>query len=138
MTETPNPMGLLAPLVAAIAAALQTMVATEVEKALTARAGAANAAALLDDELTQKVKDIALQMIDSAFESHCESYNHPTNDDVRELIDESKNTSNITDIIVDAIENYDFDDKIAKALDSYDLEDKITDAMERGSFSFSS
>lgn len=120
MDNQSNPMGLLAPFVAAITAALQEMITKAVDEALTARAGAANAAALLDDALDQRIRDIATSVVDGAIENHSEYGTHLGTDDIREVIGD-----------------YDFDDKIASALNGYDLGDKITDVINSGSFEFS-
>ena len=133
MDNQSNPMGLLAPFVTLLQATIASIVATEVEKALTARAGAANAAALLDDTLDQRIRDIATSVVDGAIESHAEGSDHPDNERIRSVIDDY----DFDDQFTSAIDNYDFDDKIDRALNNYDIGDKVAEVINNGTFDFS-
>lgn len=133
MDNQSNPMGLLAPFVAAFTAALQEMITKAVDEALTARAGAANAAALLDDTLNKRIEDIAQRVIDEAIENHMEYGNHPNTEAIREVIDEY----DLDDKFSSVLDNFDFSDAIDKALDNFDISDKVANVINHGSFEFS-
>ena len=59
---------------------------------------------------------------------HTEEYDHD---------DYDRTIGNISEIISDAIYDYDFDDKVADAMRSYDMEDKIKDTIRDMTFNVS-
>jgi UDP-N-acetylmuramyl tripeptide synthase len=72
--------------------------------------------------------DVANTLVEDSMDSHCHTYDHDDYDRVG---------SNLSEIISDAIYDYDFDDKVADAISSYDLEDKIKDTIRDMTFSVS-
>jgi biotin-(acetyl-CoA carboxylase) ligase len=123
--KTPEPTDLLQSLMKLLDEHIEKKIADAVQARIAALEERMNNITTVTDE---RIREIAEAVATQTLEDHTDEYDHDDYDRV---------SSNISEIISDAIYDYDFDDKINDAVSSYDMEDKIKDTIRDMTFSVS-